>query len=808
MLKRFNELSFDGSSINKKQRAKYSGVFGATQGTSSINSTIASSKRSSDMQKKLERKLERYKDRLASATHASLRKISPIKSPLNEKTNLGLTNPPLKKNPFNKLMQKRNTHLNLDYDLDLDFKGDELVQRVAEKNVKSFKEGHVQEDDHEGQEFQEDGDVLDDDVAYEDVSPSKHAFNKPHRFQHRPFTTGRDDNLVESWDEQEKFPITPNYKTNDLNISSLQSVKHNSNLNTPESFNSAISIESGNSFKVDTPTRNFKKNQPSKISNTSSTSYWQRAGSRNQSEQSIIADSNLRPVFAPPRLPENLNLQEPMSNNEVSISSQFKNISPHTPIEFGFHRGRIDPSITSTPAISNKTDNSKSTLSMDLDSTDTITNPTTKQSELDYHLVSKFGECSLLGEGEFSVVYSVHFEGVKYAVKRTKNKIAGPKSRLRKLEEVELLKSLRRRGEFQDDTGMLDYSSNGSSLKNSQDNDNIATGEYEINHNDGRDYVLTLISAWEYQSHLYIMTDYCENGTLDEFLIKQCENSRTRLDEWRVWKILVEILQGLKWIHSKNILHLDLKPANIFITFEGMLKIGDFGVGTKLPVSSFFDREGDREYIAPEIISKHEYSFAADIFSVGLIMVEVAANVILPDNGTPWRKLRSGDLTDAGRLSSSDLSECINLNNMKKTLSDSLFSGNEVGIESNITVNSMDSCFPPSDKKLPVSQKLNHIDNMVGFDKKIEFWTPEWFYNGSSTLDKLVTWLINPTPQERPSCEDVLRSYECGLVEMRCKSGATIYEGDYGPPVSRGEMELERQELQRRGAFHLSDVLK
>ncbi|CAI8502417.1 unnamed protein product [Pichia kudriavzevii] len=160
MLKRFNELSFDGSSINKKQRAKYSGVFGATQGTSSINSTIASSKRSSDMQKKLERKLERYKDRLASATHASLRKISPIKSPLNEKTNPGLTNPPLKKNPFNKLMQKRNTHLNLDYDLDLDFKGDELVQRVAEKNVKSFKEGHVQEDDHERQEFQEDGDDL------------------------------------------------------------------------------------------------------------------------------------------------------------------------------------------------------------------------------------------------------------------------------------------------------------------------------------------------------------------------------------------------------------------------------------------------------------------------------------------------------------------------------------------------------------------------------------------------------------------------------------------------------------------------
>lgn len=65
------------------------------------------------------------------------------------------------------------------------------------------------------------------------------------------------------------------------------------------------------------------------------------------------------------------------------------------------------------------------------------------------------------------------------------------------------------------------------------------------------------------------------------------------------------------------------------------------------------EREGDREYIAPEILSGR-YGEEADVFSVGLIALEIATNVVLPDNGDEWRSLRSSDFsrTDLSHLSS------------------------------------------------------------------------------------------------------------------------------------------------------------
>lgn len=61
--------------------------------------------------------------------------------------------------------------------------------------------------------------------------------------------------------------------------------------------------------------------------------------------------------------------------------------------------------------------------------------------------------------------------------------------------------------------------------------------------------------------------------------------------------------------------------------------------------SGDLEREGDREYLAPEIL-RGNYSHAADIFSLGLIILEAACNIVLPGNGEPWQKLRSLDFSE------------------------------------------------------------------------------------------------------------------------------------------------------------------
>ena len=73
-------------------------------------------------------------------------------------------------------------------------------------------------------------------------------------------------------------------------------------------------------------------------------------------------------------------------------------------------------------------------------------------------------------------------------------------------------------------------------------------------------------------------------------------------------------------MHGANVVHFDLKPANIFITAAGRFKIGDFGMASLWPrpgrvdeEESGFEREGDKLYLAPEIL-QGTYGKAADVF--------------------------------------------------------------------------------------------------------------------------------------------------------------------------------------------------
>jgi len=178
--------------------------------------------------------------------------------------------------------------------------------------------------------------------------------------------------------------------------------------------------------------------------------------------------------------------------------------------------------------------------------------------------------------------------------------------------------------------------------------------------------VLAYIDSWEQDEALYIRTELCELGNFARFL-SEYGRAFPRLDEARVWKIIVDLSNGLRFIHESGVIHLDLKPDNIFMTVEGRFKIGDFGMASLWPRPSptesrvsggAFEREGDKLYLAPEVL-QGEYGKAADIFSLGVTMLETASNIVVPDQGEPWHRLRQEDFGQVDLDESPELLELI-----------------------------------------------------------------------------------------------------------------------------------------------------
>ncbi|KAF9051208.1 hypothetical protein BDZ89DRAFT_1057063 [Hymenopellis radicata] len=179
--------------------------------------------------------------------------------------------------------------------------------------------------------------------------------------------------------------------------------------------------------------------------------------------------------------------------------------------------------------------------------------------------------------------------------------------------------------------------------------------------------VLAFVDSWEEDEVLYIQTELCELGSLGHFLWEY-GRAFPRLDEARVWKIIADLSNGLMFIHTSGVIHLDIKPANIFVTSEGRFKIGDFGmaslwprpvqsaVGTVPP--SAFEREGDKLYLAPEVL-QGKYGKAADVFSFGMTMLETASNIVVPDQGESWHRLRREDFSQVDLDDSPELLELI-----------------------------------------------------------------------------------------------------------------------------------------------------
>ena len=241
-------------------------------------------------------------------------------------------------------------------------------------------------------------------------------------------------------------------------------------------------------------------------------------------------------------------------------------------------------------------------------------------------------------------------------------------------------------------------------------------------------------------------------------------------------------MQGLRHIHDSGFIHLDLKPANILITFEGVLKVADFGMATSWPAKPGIEGEGDREYIGPEILMG-QFDKPADIFALGLIMLEIAGNVMLPENGASWQRLRSGDMSDVPSLTSSIETANTSRDSSGKPIRSSepfeeFYSSD---LERNNDLAAFDFGFQTSK---PIISSWKNSPGKEGKPRPGELLSPPEFMINSQheqALDRLVRWMITPQPSERPTVNDLLSAQGVRWAETRRRAGATIYEGNWGP---------------------------
>ena len=91
----------------------------------------------------------------------------------------------------------------------------------------------------------------------------------------------------------------------------------------------------------------------------------------------------------------------------------------------------------------------------------------------------------------------------------------------------------------------------------------------------------------------------------------------TWIEERSVWMMIKHIVTALVNMHEKNIIHRDLKSANIFIS-EGVYKLGDFNVSKLLKKALAYTQTGTPYYASPEVWKDQPYELKSDIWSLGI----------------------------------------------------------------------------------------------------------------------------------------------------------------------------------------------
>ncbi len=134
--------------------------------------------------------------------------------------------------------------------------------------------------------------------------------------------------------------------------------------------------------------------------------------------------------------------------------------------------------------------------------------------------------------------------------------------------------------------------------------------------------IVKIYDYGEYNNLPYIVTEFVRGQTIRDVLdYKRCFSLNESCS------IMMQLCDAVHEIHSKNIVHRDIKPQNIYYSSDGSIKLGDFGIsillGSGMNVSENRKIMGTAQYLAPELVYGEKPTFQSDIFAMGITLFEL-----------------------------------------------------------------------------------------------------------------------------------------------------------------------------------------